>query len=103
MNKADKERAQRMIERLDQAEIQIQMRSRRASSWPNKNKRQINQGIRERAETQLRLSQIDVARNFFERRLYQQSPSTGPVPMEILKIVKDVSSPNTMSRPREVV
>lgn len=97
--KADVARAQRMIERLDQAAMQLKLSSTEVST--NGGRHRQHRLIRQRAEAQLRLSQIDVARNFYQRRMTQTSANAGPVPMEILKIVKSVSSPS-LQRPRKV-
>jgi hypothetical protein len=97
--KADIARAQRTIERLDQAELQLKMKGSEMTTVKYRG-RHRHKLIRQRAETQLRLSQIDVARKFYQRRIAKNSV-TGPVPMEILKIVKSVSAPN-LQRPRAI-
>mmetsp|Transcript_8451 Transcript_8451/g.20336 ORF Transcript_8451/g.20336 Transcript_8451/m.20336 type:complete len:216 (+) Transcript_8451:743-1390(+) len=112
--KADIDRAKRTIERLNQAEMQLTMKdngySDAAAAADNENtgmtsskqgkKKKNNQ---ENADIKLKLSQIDIARNFYQRRINQNSVA-GPVPMEILNIVKSVSAPPQQpTSSREVV
>jgi hypothetical protein len=97
--KADVARAQRTIERLDQAELQLKMKGTEMTTVKQKGSHH-HKLVRQRAETQLRLSQIDVARKFYQRRV-AKNYVTEPVPMEILKIVKSVSALNLL-RPRAI-
>ncbi|CAJ1937722.1 unnamed protein product [Cylindrotheca closterium] len=95
--KADIDRAKRTIERLNQAEMQLKMKvcytdnnDGRSSLSSKKGKKK--KGKQENSEIKLKLSQIDIARNFYQRRINQNSVA-GPVPLEILNIVKSVSAP----------
>eukprot|EP00980_Cylindrotheca_fusiformis_P000008 scaffold1_cov108-Cylindrotheca_fusiformis.AAC.8 len=104
--KADIARTQRMIDRLDQAEMQLKMTGGSGSfgvgGCDDQQSNDVDhRRIRQRAELQLRLSQIEVARNFYERRMTQNAASTGPVPIDILNTVKSVSTPK-LFRPRPV-
>ena len=94
--KADIDRAKRTIERLNQAEMQLKMKygddSKSRDSSNKKGKNKTANDSRENGEIKLKLSQIDIARNFYQRRINQKFVA-GPVPMEILNIVKSVSAP----------
>ena len=101
--KADIDRAKRTIERLNQAEMQLKMKYN--MDGKDKKKKSTKPNKHEDAELKLKLSQIDIARNFYQRRINQNFVA-GPVPMEILNIVKSVSAPPSSQKPtssREMV
>jgi peroxiredoxin len=87
-NKSENARSNRMIERLTEAEKQIEIKINEIATVEQEPGKQRMRAIQERAELKLRVSQIENTRKFYQQRLLTNS--TGPVPMEILKVISDL-------------
>jgi peroxiredoxin len=94
--KTEVARNRRMIERLKEAEIHLHEKAKNLDSETQKKKGKSRiRAIQQKAETKLRISHIKKARGFYQRRLMINS--TGPVPMEVLKIVSNLPRKLTLA------
>lgn len=87
-NKSEDARSNRMIERLTEAENQLEVRITELTVLRQEPGKRRIRAMQERAELKLRMSQIEKTRNFYHQRV--QTKSNGPVPMDILKVISDL-------------
>jgi peroxiredoxin len=87
-SKSENARSNRMIERLTEAEKQMEIKINELATVKQEPGKRRMRAIQERAELKLRMSQIENTRHFYQQRLLPHS--TGPVPMEILKVISDL-------------